>query len=68
MTYIWNRAERVPKDKMPHIIEESFKEWEAQQFKNFEHLSDDRKFQVRQRVSRQLREKNLALINLGYYK
>lgn len=68
MTYIWNRAERVPKDKMPHIVEESFKEWEAQQFKNFKHLSDDRKFQVRQKVSRQLREKNLALINLGYYK
>ena len=26
MTYIWNRIEKVPKDKMPHVVEECFKE------------------------------------------
>lgn len=68
MTYIWNRADRVPKKDMPHVVEDAFKKWEKEQFKNFEHLSEDRKFKVRQNVSRQLREKNMSLILLGYYK
>ncbi len=68
MTYIWNRAERVPKEDMPHVVEDAFKKWEAKQFKNFEHFTEERKLKVRYLVSKQLREKNLALINLGYYK
>lgn len=68
MTYIWNRADRVPKEDMPYVVEDAFKKWESKQFKNFEHLSEDGKFKVRYLVSKQLREKNLALINLGYYK
>ena len=27
MTYIWNRMERVPKDKMPHVVKDCFNEW-----------------------------------------
>jgi len=68
MTYIWNRADRVPKENMPHVVEDAFKRWEEDQFKNFEHLSDERKLLVRQKVSKQLREKNVNLIKLGYYK
>jgi hypothetical protein len=68
MTYIWNRADRVPKENMPHVVEDAFKAWEKDQFKNFEYLSEDKKFKVRQNVSRQLRAKNVALIGLGYYK
>lgn len=68
MTYIWNRADRVPKKDMPHAVEDAFKKWEADQFKNFEHFTDERKLKVRYLVSKQLREKNMNLIRLGYYK
>ena len=68
MTHIWNRADRVAKEDMPHVVEDAFKKWEAEQFKNFEYFTDERKLKVRQNVSKQLREKNVALINLGYYK
>lgn len=67
MTHIWNRADRVPKENMPHVVEDAFKKWEAEQFKDFEHLTEERKIQIRYRVSRQLRDKNIALMNLGYY-
>ena len=66
MTYIWNRAERVPKDKMPHIVEEHFKEWTDKLFKNFDQLNDAEKFRVRKLYSAQLRNKNVALTCLGY--
>jgi hypothetical protein len=66
MTYIWNRAERVPKDKMPHVVEDSFKEWENELFKNFDQLNDAEKFRVRNKYSTQLRKKNVALMCLGY--
>ena len=28
MTYIWNRADRVPENKMPHVVHECFERWE----------------------------------------
>lgn len=68
MTHIWNRADRVPEKDMPHVVEDAFKQWEAEQFKNFEHLTEERKLKVRYLVSKQLREKNMNLIRLGYYK
>ena len=62
MTYIWNRVDRVPKDKVPHVVEECFKEWEEKLFKNFDKLNDVEKFKVRHRYSTQLRNKNIELI------
>ena len=66
MTYIWNRAERVPKDKMPHVVEKCFKEWENKLFKNFDQLDEIEQFKIRYRYSTQLRNKNTALACLGY--
>ena len=66
MTYIWNRAERVPKKDMPHVVEKCFKEWEDKLFKNFDKLNDVEKFRVRNIYSIQLRKKNVSLMELGY--
>ena len=68
MTYIWNRADRVDPKLMPRVVEEAFQRWQAEQFKNFRHLSEERKLEVRRIVSKQLREKNCNLIRLGYIK
>ena len=64
MTYIWNRVDRVPEDKVPHFVEECFKEWEEKLFKNFDKLNDVEKFKVRHRYSTQLRNKNMNLYEL----
>ena len=64
MTYIWNRLDRVPEDKVPHFVEECFKEWEEKLFKNFDKLNDAEKFKVRYRYSAQLRSKNMNLYEL----
>jgi len=66
MTYIWNRVEKVPKDKMPHVVEKFFKEWKNKLFKNFDQLNEIEKFRVRNTYSKQLRNKNVALMELGY--
>ena len=31
MRYIWNRIERVSSDRMPDIVEKSFKDWVKEQ-------------------------------------
>ena len=64
MTYIWNRVDRVPEDKVPHVVEACFKEWEEKLFKNFDKLNDVEKFKVRHRYSTQLRNKNINLYEL----
>jgi len=64
MTYIWNRVDRVPKDKVPHVVEACFKEWEEKLFQNFDKLNDVEKFKVRHRYSTQLRNKNMNLYEL----
>ena len=68
MTYIWNRAERVDPKLMPKVVEDAFQKWQAEQFKNFAHLDEQRKLEVRRIVSKQLREKNNNLVKLGYIK
>jgi hypothetical protein len=64
MTYIWNRVDRVPKDKVPHFVEKCFKEWEEKLFQNFDNLDDVGKFRVRNTYSAQLRNKNINLYEL----
>ena len=64
MTYIWNRLDRVPKDKLPHVVEKCFKEWEKKLFQNFDKLDDVEKLRVRHTYSAQLRKKNWNLYEL----
>jgi len=64
MTYIWNRVDRVPEDKVLHVVEECFKEWEKKLFKNFDKLNDVEKFRVQHTYSTQLRKKNINLYEL----
>lgn len=68
MTYIWNRADRVPKELMPDAIEEAFREWTKEQYKNFKQLTEEQKNKVNYRVVVQMGKMNYNLRQLGYYK
>ena len=43
MTYIWNRAERVPEELMPDAVEDAFNEWTKEQYKDFNKLTEEEK-------------------------
>jgi hypothetical protein len=66
MTYIWNRAERVPKDKMPHVVEESFEQWTKEQYKDFNKLTEEEKNKVNFKVLKQMGKMAYNLRVLGY--
>ena len=66
MTYIWNRMDRVPKDKMPHVVKDCFNEWYQQETKNLHKLNDNEKRLLNLRVAKQLRCMNENLERLGY--
>ena len=43
MTYIWNRAERVPEELKPDTITTSFRKWSKKQYKKFNLVTDRKK-------------------------
>ena len=42
MTYIWNRADRVPEDKMPEAITQPFQKWCREKSKVLSKTKDDK--------------------------
>ena len=54
MTYIWNRAERVPKEKMPETVVTAYNDWAKGEYKRFELVSDrQKKKAILQTIKRQ---------------
>ena len=47
MTYIWNRADRVPEKLMPNVLHESFVKWEKNQL---EKITEDTTKQRKQKI------------------
>jgi hypothetical protein len=45
MTYIWNRAERVPSKAMPNVLNECFVRWERQKLSEILNSTDEKKTQ-----------------------
>ena len=43
MTYIWNRANRVPDNAMPDVLVESFRKWAKERYKILNKVSDSKK-------------------------
>ena len=43
MTYIWNRAERVPEELKPETITTSFQKWSKEQYQKFKLVTDKKK-------------------------
>ena len=66
MTYIWNRADRVPKELMPDAVEEAFREWTEEQYKDFKNLTEEQKRKVNFRVCKQMGKMAYNLKALGY--
>mgnify|MGYP003979114877 CR=1 FL=1 len=54
MTYIWNRAERIPAKSMPKILVESFSRWQKKQLSQItEDTSDIRKQSIFRTIRKQ---------------
>ena len=68
MTYIWNRADRVPKELMPKVVEDAFNKWTKEQYKNFSELTEQEKGKVNYKVVSQMDKMNYNLKQLGYHK
>jgi hypothetical protein len=68
MTYIWNRADRVDPKLMPKVVEEVFKKWTQEQYKNFKDLTEEEKEKINYRVVVQMGKMNYNLKQLGYIK
>lgn len=60
--------DKVPKDKMPHVVKDCFNEWYQQETKNLHKLNDNEKRLLNLRVAKQLRCMNENLERLGYTK
>lgn len=58
--------DRVPKDKMPHVVKDSFNKWYQKEIKNWYKLTDDQKHLINLKVAKQLRNINENLERLGY--
>jgi uncharacterized protein YmfQ (DUF2313 family) len=54
MTYIWNRAERVPAKSMPNVLNECFVRWEKNQLgKITEDTTEQRKQGIYNKINKQ---------------
>ena len=42
MTYIWNRADKVPEEHKPHVLDESFKYWEDRKKTELKFIKSER--------------------------
>ena len=43
MTYIWNRANRIPQASMPEALTDSFRQWAKERYKVLKKVSDPKK-------------------------
>jgi hypothetical protein len=68
MTYIWNRADRVDSKLMPEVVENAFRDWTKEQYKNFKSLTEEEKSKVNYKVVVQMGKLNYNLRQLGYYR
>ena len=68
MTYIWNRADRVAKEDMPHVVKEAFRKWTKEQYKGFNKLTEEEKGKLNYKVCVQMGKMNYNLKQLGYIK
>ncbi len=64
--YIWNRVERVDKEKLPHVVTEAFASWEADESKHLEYLAEDKKRRVIYNINKQRKQMKENLYFLGY--
>jgi len=60
--------DRVPKDKMPKVVQDSFSEWTKEQYKNFDKLIEEEKTKINFNVCKQMGKMNYNLKQLGYIK
>jgi hypothetical protein len=64
--YIWNRAERVNKENMPHVVIEAFNKWQMAQTKSLEFKSEKGKANTLSRIKKQKKQMEQNLTYLGY--
>jgi len=58
--------DRVPKNKMPHVVKDCFNEWYQKETENLYKLNDNEKIALNLKVAKQLRNMNENLERLGY--
>jgi len=64
--YIWNRVERVDKKNLPHVVVNAFNEWQSQESRHLEYLSEDKKRRVIYNINKQRKQMKENLYFLGY--
>lgn len=64
--YIWNRAERVDKENMPHIVIEAFNKWQKAELKGLMNMTEEYKKKTLTRVNKQKKQMEQNLTYLGY--
>ena len=64
--YIWNRVERVDKEKLPHVVTEAFASWEADESKHLKYLSEAKKVEILCNINKQRKQMKENLYFLGY--
>ena len=64
--YIWNRAERVDKKNMPHVVIDAFNEWQKAELKGLMSMTEEYKKKTLTRVNKQKKQMEENLASLGY--
>jgi len=64
--YIWNRAERVDEENMPHVIVEAFNKWQKKELKSLRTMTEDFQKKTLAKVDRQKKQMQENLALLGY--
>ena len=64
--YIWNRADRVDESLMPHRVIECFEVWKDDLRREWDHLTEKRRSDIRHRIKKQHQNLNESLVKLGY--
>jgi hypothetical protein len=64
--YIWNRAERVDKENMPHVVIDAFNKWQKIETKDLNFKSEKGKANTIARIKRQKKQMEQNLTYLGY--
>ena len=64
--YIWNRAERVDKKNMPHVVIEAFNKWQKAELKSLTNMTEEYKKKTLARVNKQKKQMEQNLTYLGY--
>lgn len=64
--YIWNRAERVDKENMPHVVVEAFNKWQKKELQSLITMTEDFQNKTLAKVDRQKKQMEQNLASLGY--